>query len=245
MTTRVRRRRPGDRRSTRRCRPSCGRAGRPTCVYPLVEESEKIDLADATQGARGAADAFARRRVGLLHGRMKQREKDAVMARFRAGRDRGAGLHHGGRGGRRRAERVGDGDRARRAVRPVAAAPAPGAGGTRARRESYCFLLPAPARSPEARARLEVMEQSNDGFVIAEKDLELRGPGRIPRHAAERAARARVANLARDQAISAVAPRRRSAIAAGDPRLARPEHRGLLRALEERWEGQLSLARVG
>ena len=54
-----------------------------------------------------------------------------------------------------------------------------------------------------------------------------------------------MANLARDQAISAVAAEEAKAIAAGDPRLARPEHRGLVRALEERWEGKLSLARVG
>src|SRR5262249_28699795 len=49
-------------------------------VYPLVEESEKVDLADATRGAEALRDLFPNRRVGLLHGRLKPEEKDAVMA---------------------------------------------------------------------------------------------------------------------------------------------------------------------
>jgi len=90
-----------------------------------------------------------------------------------------------------------------------------------------------------------VLERSTDGFVIAEKDLELRGPGEFLGTRQSGIPELSVANLARDQALSAVAAEEAKAIAASDPRLGQPEHRGLLRALEERWEGKLSLARVG
>ena len=98
-------------------------------LYPLVEASEKIDLADATRGAEELQARWPHRRVRLLHGRLKQEEKDAVMQAFRSGAGRRAGLHHGGRGRRRRGERLGDGHPARGAVRAVAAAPAAGPGG--------------------------------------------------------------------------------------------------------------------
>jgi ATP-dependent DNA helicase RecG len=90
-----------------------------------------------------------------------------------------------------------------------------------------------------------VLERSTDGFVIAEKDLELRGPGEFLGTRQSGIPELSVANLARDQALSAVASEEAKAIAESDPRLGLPEHRGLLRALEERWEGKLALARVG
>ena len=90
-----------------------------------------------------------------------------------------------------------------------------------------------------------MLERSTDGFVIAEKDLEFRGPGEFLGTRQSGLPELSVANLARDQALSAVAAEEAKGIAALDPRLTRPEHRGLLRALEERWEGKLSLARVG
>ena len=212
-----------------------------------MEESEKLDLADATQGARGAAGAlFPDRRVGLLHGRMKPEEKDAVMD----GVPRPGSVHvlvcttvvevgvdvpnasvmvieHAERFGLSQLHQL------RGRVGRGAAA-------------SFCFLLPAPRGRPEAAERLEVMEQSTDGFVIAEKDLELRGPGRVPRHAAERAARAaRWRTWRATRRCSAVAQRRRRPSPPADPAAGTPRAPGLSRALEERWEGRLSLARVG
>ena len=78
-------------------------------------------------------------RVGLLHGRMKADEKDAVMRRFKAGEISRAGRDHRDRGRHRRAERDHHGDRARRAFRPGAAPPAARAGGARRQR---VVLLP-------------------------------------------------------------------------------------------------------
>jgi ATP-dependent DNA helicase RecG len=110
---------------------------------------------------------------------------------------------------------------------------------------SFCYLLPSPAGGPDAQARLRVLTESTDGFVIAEKDLELRGPGEFLGVRQSGMPELSVANLARDQALSAVAAEEARAIAAADPRLSRPEHRVLAQALEERWEGRLALARVG
>lgn len=213
-------------------------------LYPLVEASEKIDLADATQGADELQARWPHRRVRLLHGRLKQEEKDAVMEAFRAGQvevlvcttvvEVGVDVANASVMVIQNAERFGLSQLHQlrgRVGRGVAA--------------SFCYLLPSPAGGPEARARLEVLEESTDGFVIAEKDLELRGPGEFLGTRQSGLPELSVANLARDQALSAVAAEEARGIAEADPRLTRPEHQGLLRALEERWEGKLSLARVG
>ena len=221
------------------------RKGRQAYVlYPLVEASEKVDMADATRGAEELQARWPHRRVELLHGRLKQEEKDTVMDAFRAGRvdvlvcttvvEVGVDVANASVMVIQNAERFGLSQlhQLRGRVGRGAAA-------------SFCYLLPSFAGGPDARERLEVLEQSTDGFVIAEKDLELRGPGEFLGTRQSGLPELSVANLARDQALSAVAAEEAKAIAAADPRLARPEHRGLLRALEERWEGKLSLARVG
>jgi ATP-dependent DNA helicase RecG len=89
------------------------------------------------------------------------------------------------------------------------------------------------------------MERSNDGFVIAEKDLEIRGPGEFLGTRQSGVPELAVANLARDGKLLEVARERALDIVARDPGLHWPEHQGLVTALEERWEGRLSLARVG
>ena len=213
-------------------------------LYPLVEASEKIDLADATRGAEELQARWPHRRVQLLHGRLRQEDKEAVMEAFRTGQvevlvcttvvEVGVDVANASVMVIQNAERFGLSQlhQLRGRVGRGAAA-------------SFCYLLPSPAAGPEVRARLEVLEQSTDGFVIAEKDLELRGPGEFLGTRQSGLPELSVANLARDQALSAVASEEAKAIAMADPRLTRPEHRGLLRALEERWEGKLSLARVG
>ena len=93
--------------------------------------------------------------------------------------------------------------------------------------------------------RLAVMEHSSDGFVIAEKDLEIRGPGEFLGTRQSGLPELAVANLARDGDLLSLAQTEARRILAEDPDLRRPEHRGLVKALEERWEGRLALARVG
>jgi ATP-dependent DNA helicase RecG len=110
---------------------------------------------------------------------------------------------------------------------------------------SYCYLVASNARSWESTERLAVMEHSSDGFVIAEKDLEIRGPGEFLGTRQSGMPELAVANLARDGDLISVAQEEARAILDADPQLRAPEHQGLVKALEERWEGRLALAKVG
>jgi len=214
-------------------------------VYPLVEESEKLDLEDATRGADKLSQVFPGVTVGLLHGRMKPEEKDLVMEAFRAGTiqilvcttvvEVGVDVPNASVMVIESAERFGLSQlhQLRGRVGRGAAV-------------SYCYLVANLARSSmESSERLGVMEHSSDGFVIAEKDLEIRGPGEFLGTRQSGLPELAVANLARDGDLLSLAQQEARRILAKDPRLAASEHQGLVKALEERWEGRLALARVG
>jgi ATP-dependent DNA helicase RecG len=213
-------------------------------VYPLVEESEKLDLADATQGAESVQALFPSYRVGLLHGRMKNEEKDAVMRDFRDQRvqilvcttvvEVGVDVPNASVMVIEAAERFGLSQ-----LHQLRGRVGRGAA------KSFCFLVSNYARSEQAGDRLGVMEQSNDGFVIAEKDLELRGPGEFLGTRQSGLPELAVANLARDGALLITAREEARNVLAKDSALKLPEHRPLAKALEDRWEGRLALARVG
>lgn len=213
-------------------------------VYPLVEESEKVDLSDATQGAEQLKTVFPKARVGLLHGRMKQDEKDAVMTAFRAHQldllvsttviEVGVDVPNASVMVIEHAERFGLSQ-----LHQLRGRVGRGAA------KSYCFLIAGYARSEEGQARLEVMAETNDGFVIAERDLEIRGPGEFLGTRQSGLPELAVANLARDQDLLSLAQAEARAIVEADPGLDRPEHARLRTALEERWEGRLKLAQVG
>lgn len=213
-------------------------------VYPLVEESEKLDLADATQAAEQLKEVFPKARVGLLHGRMKQDEKDAVMSAFRAHEldllvsttviEVGVDVPNASVMVIEHAERFGLSQ-----LHQLRGRVGRGAA------KSYCFLIAGYARSEDGQARLEVMAETSDGFVIAERDLEIRGPGEFLGTRQSGMPELAVANLARDQDLLSVAQVEARAIVEADPELAKPEHLRLRKALEERWEGRLKLARVG
>ncbi len=145
-------------------------------IYPLVEESEKIDLKAATAMAGELTRVFPEFSVALLHGRMKGDEKEAVMRAFAAGAlqllvsttvvEVGVDVanatlmvvEHAERFGLSQLHqlrgRIGRGEHA-----------------------STCVLLYQAPWSDDARARLKAMADTSDGFVIAERDLQLRGPG--------------------------------------------------------------------
>jgi ATP-dependent DNA helicase RecG len=213
-------------------------------VYPLVEESEKIDLSDATQGAQQLKAVFPEARVGLLHGRMKQDEKDAVMSAFRAHQldvlvattviEVGVDVPNASVMVIEHAERFGLSQ-----LHQLRGRVGRGAA------KSHCFLIAGYARSEDSQARLEVMVETSDGFVIAERDLEIRGPGEFLGTRQSGLPELAVANLARDQDLLSRAQLEAREIVEKDPELSRPEHLRLRKALEERWEGRLKLADVG
>jgi ATP-dependent DNA helicase RecG len=214
-------------------------------VYPLVEESEKLDLEDATRGADKLRQVFPGVEVGLLHGRMKPEEKDLVMEAFRAGTiqvlvcttvvEVGVDVPNASVMVIESAERFGLSQlhQLRGRVGRGAAV-------------SHCYLVANLARSSmDSSERLGVMEHSSDGFVIAQKDLEIRGPGEFLGTRQSGLPELAVANLARDGDLLSLAQQEARRILARDPKLAAPEHQALVKALEERWEGRLALARVG
>jgi ATP-dependent DNA helicase RecG len=168
-------------------------------VYPLVEESEKMDLKDATQRYEYLRDkVFPRLSVGLVHGRMKTADKEDVMRRFVAGEiqilvsttviEVGVDVPNASVMIVEHAERFGLSQLHQLRGRVG-----------RGAEKSYCVLLTSDKQTAVAMERLGIMAKTNDGFVIAEKDLELRGPGELLGTRQSGLPEFRVANLVRDQ----------------------------------------------
>jgi ATP-dependent DNA helicase RecG len=170
-------------------------------VYPLVEESEKMDLKDATRMYEHLRDrVFPKFSVALLHGRMKPAEKEEVMRRFTAGETQilvattvievGVDVPNASVMIVEHAERFGLSQLHQLRGRVG-----------RGAEQSYCVLLASDQQTTVARERLGVMEETNDGFVIAEKDLELRGPGEVMGTRQSGLPTFKVGNLVRDLKI--------------------------------------------
>ncbi|TLY17736.1 MAG: ATP-dependent DNA helicase RecG [Nitrospirae bacterium] len=213
-------------------------------VFPLVEESEKIDLQAAMTGAeRLQRDVFPNWKVGVIHGRMKAEEKDRVMTAFKDGRiqvlvattviEVGIDIANAGVMLIEHADRFGLAQLHQLRGR-VGRGP----------HQSYCFLM-APSRlTEEGRRRLEALVKSHDGFVIAEEDLAIRGPGEFFGTRQWGPADLRVANLIRDAKILEDAREESARLLLNDPELARADHAELKSALLRRWRDKLDLARV-
>ncbi len=168
-------------------------------IYPLVEESEKRDLRAATEMAEHlATHVFPQFRIGLLHGRMKGPEKDRVMSAFAAGElqvlvattviEVGIDVASATLMVVEHAERFGLAQ-----LHQLRGRVGRGAA------QSLCLLIASVRDNPEARRRLEVMCETNDGFRIAEVDLELRGPGEVAGTRQSGMPAFRFANLVRDR----------------------------------------------
>ena len=145
-------------------------------VYPLIEESETLSAKAATiEAEKLQKEVFPDLKIGLLHGKLKNDEKDKVMRDFKNGDydilvsttvvEVGVDVPNATVMVIENAERFGLSQLHQLRGRVG-----------RCEHQSYC-VLSSSSRNPETHARLEIMTQTNDGFVIAEKDLELRGPG--------------------------------------------------------------------
>jgi ATP-dependent DNA helicase RecG len=167
-------------------------------VYPLVEESEKLDLKAATKMFEELRDRiFPDRRVGLIHGRMKSADKEAVMQAFVC-RDLdilasttvievGVDVPNASLMVVEHAERFGLSQLHQLRGRVG-----------RGAEQSYCVLLTGDKKTAVAKERLGIMEETNDGFKIAEKDLEIRGQGEILGTRQSGIQNFRLANIIRD-----------------------------------------------
>jgi ATP-dependent DNA helicase RecG len=216
--------------------------GQAYVVYPLVEESEKLeDVKAASQMAEEWRRALPKRAVGLLHGRLKGPEKEEVMAAFSRGAihvlvattvvEVGVDVPNAATMVIEHAERFGLAQlhqlrgRVGRGTRP-----------------STCVLVGHGRLSEIARERLGVLCRTDDGFVIAEKDLELRGPGDFFGTRQWGMPGFRVSQLIRDRELLETARGEAFAFAEGMGAASR----GLRAFLEEGgWERRFGLARVG
>ncbi|MCX8043708.1 MAG: ATP-dependent DNA helicase RecG [Desulfobacterota bacterium] len=214
-------------------------------VYPLVEESDKLNLMDATRmAAHLQQDVFPEYRIGLVHGKMPQAEKDAIMREFKRGMihilvattviEVGIDVPTASLMIIEHAERFGLAQLHQLRGRV-------GRGASQA----WCILLAQYKKSDEARQRLAVMEQTNDGFKIAEEDFRIRGPGDFLGTRQSGIPDFRVAHIGRDAKILAEARAAAFTLIEQDPELTLPEHRLLRRILLDRWKGRLELASIG
>jgi ATP-dependent DNA helicase RecG len=214
-------------------------------VYPLVEESEKLDLKDATRMAEHLQkDVFAEYRIGLLHGRMKSDEKEAIMMEFKAGRiqvlvattviEVGIDIPNASVMVVEHAERFGLSQLHQLRGRIG-----------RGRYPSKCILLAQYRSSEEAKVRLRAMEKTTDGFKIAEEDLSLRGPGEFFGIRQSGLPDFRVAHIIRDTPILIEARKEAFRLIQEDPELVNPSHAGLKDILIKRWKGRMELATIG
>jgi ATP-dependent DNA helicase RecG len=166
-------------------------------VCPLIEESELVDSQAASALERELGSALPKLRIGLVHGRMKAADKDIVMRAFKGGAldllvattviEVGVDVPNATLMVVENAERMGLAQLHQLRGRVG-----------RGHQASTCVLLYKPPLSPLARERLQVLRATNDGFEVAQKDLELRGPGEVLGTRQTGIVQLRVADLLRD-----------------------------------------------
>ncbi|MGE5699135.1 MAG: ATP-dependent DNA helicase RecG [Deltaproteobacteria bacterium] len=211
-----------------RVRKELAEGGRVYIVLPLVEESEKMTLRDATRTAERVREAFPEMGVGLLHGRMKADEKDAVMRRFQDGEIRilvsttvvevGIDVPEATVMMIEHAERFGLSQLHQLRGRVG-----------RGSRPSACFLFVEGPQGEDAFARLSVMERTTDGFRIAEEDLKIRGPGDFAGVRQSGIPDLVFSDIVRDARMLSRSREIAGELIARDPGLTHPEHAALAR----------------
>jgi ATP-dependent DNA helicase RecG len=214
-------------------------------VYPVIEDSEKVDLKAATtmfERLRSEGGAFAARRVALLHGRIPSEERDTVMRAFRDGEidvlvattiiEVGIDvpnatvmlIEHPERFGLSQLHQL------RGRVGRGAA-------------QSYCILLGDVGR--ESADRLKVFVDTEDGFEIARADLRLRGMGDLFGERQSGVPTFRVADPIRDEALSDLAREAAEQLLHADPALDQPQHAAMRKVIGDRYSRGLEMFRVG
>lgn len=201
-------------------------------VYPLIKESEKIDIKNLEEGYEHVCAEFPECQVSKVHGQMKPAEKDAEMQRFVNGETQimvattvievGVNVPNASVMVIENAERFGLSQ-----LHQLRGRVGRGAD------QSYCILVTSYKLSEETRKRLEIMVQTNDGFEIAEADLKLRGPGDLEGTQQSGVAfDLKIADIARDGQLLQHVREIASGIIEKDPTGVLPENEILWRQLQ-------------
>ena len=202
-------------------------------VYPLIEESETMDLKNLTEGFETTKEIFPEYHVSMVHGKMKASEKDAEMQKFVTGETQimvattvievGVNIPNASVMIIENAERFGLAQ-----LHQLRGRVGRGAD------QSFCILLTNYELSENTRRRIAIMTETNDGFVIAEEDLKLRGPGDIDgTQQSGIAFNLRIADLAHDGQILSLARDLAREILEEDSTLQKPENALLNRQLKK------------
>lgn len=193
-------------------------------VYPLIKENEKLDLQDLQTGYNQLVDIFKEYRVGMVHGKMKSAEKESAMAAFKSGDTQilvsttvievGVNVPNASVMVIENAERFGLAQLHQLRGRVG-----------RGAEQSYCILMTKDHLTETSLRRMRVMVDSTDGFVIAEEDMKLRGPGDL-----EGTAQSgmpfdlKIANIVKDQELLEIAREAASEMLKQDPQNALPQN---------------------
>ncbi len=229
-------------------------------VFPLIEESEKVDLKAATAEFERLQEVFPDLRLSLIHGRMKSDQKDAVMLDFKSGKidilvattviEVGIDVPNATIMIVENAERFGLSQ-----LHQLRGRVGRGAD------QSYCILIAdyawfdhhrkgldeagVQSEKQNAKIRLETMVETTDGFKIAEVDLKLRGPGEFFGTRQSGLPQFKIANLVEDHELLSLARREAFALVAQDPQLRHPDHQPVRRHFEARYKDIQGLGEVG
>lgn len=214
-------------------------------VYPLISESEKLDLKNLMDGFEHIQRDFPppKYQVSVLHGRMKPEDKDFEMKRFVEGKtdimvsttviEVGVDVPNASVMIIENAERFGLSQLHQLRGRV-------GRGGD----QSYCILMSGNKLSHEGRKRLEIMVQTNDGFEIAEADLKLRGPGDIEGTRQSGVLDFKIANLVKDGELIAKVRKISEVLLEKDPDLSQPQNLILRQELTKLRKGKKDWSRI-
>ncbi|MFM7217338.1 MAG: ATP-dependent DNA helicase RecG [Bacteroidota bacterium] len=214
-------------------------------VYPLIEESEKSDLNNLMQGYEAVCKDFPAPafRVSIVHGKMKPADKDFEMDRFKRGETQimvattvievGVNVPNASVMVIENAERFGLSQLHQLRGRVG-----------RGAEQSYCILMTSAKLGNDARQRIRTMCETNDGFRIAETDLQLRGPGDAEGTRQSGVLDLRLADLGRDAALIPPAREAAARLLEVDPGLSRPEHVSIRMQLEDMLRASGSWGRI-
>lgn len=214
-------------------------------IFPLIEESEKLDLQAAIENYESLKSGeFKDYNVGLLHGRMKSDEKERIMAQFKAGElhvlvsttviEVGVNVPNATIMITENAERFGLPQLHQLRGRVG-----------RGEKESFCFLIARYPISVDAKVRLQTLAETNDGFKIAEVDLKLRGPGEFFGTQQSGLPQLRIADIVKDAKLLLAAREEAFDIVMNNKHILRIENMPVRAHFFRNYRDKFELARVG
>ena len=212
-------------------------------VYPLIEESEKLDLKDLMDGYESICRAFPETAVSIVHGKMKPADKDYEMQRFVKGETKimvattvievGVNVPNSSVMVIENAERFGLAQ-----LHQLRGRVGRGAD------QSYCILMSGYKLSKEARTRIETMVRTNNGFEIADVDLKLRGPGDISGTQQSGVTDLLIADLSKDSNLLQIARDAAMGLLEKDPKLENAENIRIKTQVESHTKSTVNWSRI-